>query len=294
MRHPVPLKARAKDLARKAVNIFPMQPKVSSWLQNLASEAQTLQAEVRNLQATCKQLQDVVEEMGGLLPPPRHLQVRVVGVYAPDFLESGRGVVKDMNSVLAYAHKNLRSFGTILDFGCGCARVLRALRSHVIPSQMLYGTDIDAEAIEWCKANYSQIAEFSVNPTIPPMSYADAMFDFIYSISIFTHLPEDMQFAWLQELHRVAKPGAYLILTVHGKNLYHHIPPESRHVMQDKGYYYLNVGDTDGLPSFYQTAFHAHEYIHSRWSDYFDILDIQEVGISDWQDAVLCRKRDGA
>ncbi len=102
MRCPVHLKARAKDLARKAVNKFPIQ--VSSWLQNLASE-------VRTLQVTCNQLQDVVEEMGGLLPPPRHLQVRVVGVYAPDFLESGRGIVKDMTSVLAYANKNLRSFG---------------------------------------------------------------------------------------------------------------------------------------------------------------------------------------
>jgi SAM-dependent methyltransferase len=293
MRNSVPLMARAKDWARKAVNKFPIQPKVSSKLQNLSSEVQTLQAEVRTLQATFSQLQDVVKEMGGLLPPPRHLQVRVVGVYAPDFIESGRGVVKDMNSVLAYANENLRSFGTILDFGCGCARVLRALRSHAIPSQILYGTDIDAEAIEWCKANYPHIAEFSVNPTVPPMSYGDDMFDFIYSISIFTHLPEDMQLAWLQELHRVAKPDAYLVLTVHGKNHYHNIPPELRHVMQEKGFCYLHLGDTEGLPSFYKTAFHSHEYIRSRWSDYFDILDIQEVGISNWQDAILCRNRDG-
>jgi len=42
---------------------------------------------------------------------------------------------------------------------------------------------------------------------MPPMSYEDNMFDFVYSISIFTHLPEDMQFAWLQELQRITKPG---------------------------------------------------------------------------------------
>lgn len=224
------------------------------------------------------------------MPPPRNLQVRVVGVYASDFIESGRLIVKDINKVLANANDTLESRRMILDFGCGCARVLRALHSQV-PSQLLYGTDIDAEAITWCKENYSEVAEFSTNSARPPTNYPDSTFDFIYSISVFTHLPEDMQFAWLQELHRIARAGAYLLLSVHGEHHYNKIPAESRGAMRDKGFYYLDVGDTEGLPSFYQAAFHSHGYIRSRWSDYFDIVCITERAISNSQDAVLCQKR---
>lgn len=251
------------------------------------------QSTIEDLQAACSQLQDVIQEIGGLLPPPRHLQVRVVGGYSPEFLKSGRDLIGDLNAVLARDDKTLRSFATILDFGCGCGRVLRPLRRHASSSQMLYGTDIDAEAIAWCRANYPQIAEFDVNPAMPPTSYPDAMFDFIYSVSIFTHLPEDMQFAWLKELQRIARPGGYLILSVHGRNYHRDLPAEGRSIVEQRGFFYRVTGKTDGLPDFYQTAYHAPEYLRARWSRYFDIIAIRETAVSNMQDAVLCRRRDG-
>ncbi|MGI8656502.1 MAG: class I SAM-dependent methyltransferase [Pyrinomonadaceae bacterium] len=197
-----------------------------------------LKSEVQGLQAACGQLQDMIREMGGLMPPPPHLQKRVVGVYAPDFIKSGEDLIEDINAVLAHTGKNLNSFETILDFGSGCARVLRPLRRYITSAQKLYGTDIDAEAIQWCQENYSQVAEFSVNPAMPPTIYRDDKFDLIYSISVFTHLPEDMQFAWLQELHRIAKRGAYLVLSVHGENHYNKHDLAARRTMQDKGFNY--------------------------------------------------------
>lgn len=286
-----PLTERLKHLARNAVDKLPVQPKVASEWQRLALDVDALRAELRDLQASHGQLEDVIREMGGLLPPPKHLQLRIVGGYYAGFLESGRSVVSDLDKVLARVHTNLKSFGRILDFGAGCGRVLRALRAHVCPMQKLYGTDIDAEAIEWCQSNYASIAEFSVNPSEPPMCYADNSFDFILSISIFTHLPEEMQFAWLGELYRVARPGAYLVLTVHGENYYHNIPVDERFVMSGKGFYYLTYRDTEGLPSFYQTAFHSSAYIRERWAKHFEIIDIQEGAVGGYQDAVLCRKR---
>lgn len=266
---------------------------VCSRLTESCAKLHDLRPEMENLQAACSQLQDVIQEAGGVLPPPRHLQVRVIGGYSSDFLKSGRDLIGDLDAVLACDNKSLRSFEKILDFGCGCGRVLRPLRHRAAPSQMLYGTDIDAEAIEWCRANYPRIAEFGVNPEMPPMRYPDAAFDFVYSVSIFTHLPEDMQFAWLQELQRIARPGGYLVLSVHGKHYYHDLPPEARCIMQEKGFYYRATGKTEGLPDFYQTAYHSSDYIRAQWSRYFDILAIREVAVSNLQDAVLCRRRGG-
>jgi hypothetical protein len=39
------------------------------------------------------------------------------------------------------------------------------------------------------------------------MDYANEQFDLIYAISVFTHLTEDLQHSWLNELGRVKRGG---------------------------------------------------------------------------------------
>ena len=112
----------------------------------------------------------------------------------------------------------LEASSTILDFGCGCGRVISSLSK--LTGAQLFGTDIDAEAIEWCNRSLPSVGKFSVNDKLPPFPFDDNAFDLVYSISIFTHLPEDMQFAWLGELNRVLKPSGYAILTTHGSSLF--------------------------------------------------------------------------
>jgi ubiquinone/menaquinone biosynthesis C-methylase UbiE len=119
-----------------------------------------------------------------------------VGRNFSSFLESGEATVSDLNKILRPTGRSLKSFETVLDFGAGCARVLRALRAHVGPSNRLYCTDIDSEAVQRCCENYPSVAVFENNEMLPPIRYADNSFDFIYFISVFTHLPEDMQFVW--------------------------------------------------------------------------------------------------
>jgi SAM-dependent methyltransferase len=161
-----------------------------------------------------------------------------------------------------------------------------------LPTCALYGTDIDAEAIEWLQNNNAKIAEFSVNPNIPPTSFEDNKFDFIYSISIFTHLPEKMQFAWLEELKRISKPGGYLLVTVHGENHHKNLPAPKREIMEAKGFYYNDDADlTEGLPSFYKNAYHSANYIKKEWGVYFDVIKIIPMGLDNHQDIVLLRKQ---
>lgn len=40
--------------------------------------------------------------------------------------------------------------------------------------------------------------------------------DLVYSLSLFTHLPEHLAAEWLNDLARVLKPRALLIMTTHG------------------------------------------------------------------------------
>ena len=188
--------------------------------------------------------------------------------------------------------RDLSGFNNILDFGCGCGRIIRALRCH-LPTHHLYGTDIDSEAIEWLKNNYNYVAEFSLSSHTPPMPYKDNMFDFIYSISVFTHLPEDMQFAWLEELRRVEEPGGYLILTTHGEKHYQKLAPEKLKIMYEKGFYYNDDENifTEGLPMFYKVSYHSINYITKEWKKYFDIIRFIPRGLEDHQDIILLQKR---
>ena len=74
---------------------------------------------------------------------------------------------------------------------------------------------MDAEAIEWCRQNL-HFAKFEVNESVPPLRYPTNSFDFVYGVSVFTHLNEDYQFRWLAELQRVTKPKGYVLLTLRG------------------------------------------------------------------------------
>ncbi len=179
---------------------------------------------------------------------------------------------------------------SILDFGCGCGRAL-AWFKRLYEFENFYGADIDCEAISWCQKEVPQVGTFICNDPNPPLPLPDECFDFIYAISVFTHLPEDMQFAWLEELNRVAKRGSYLILTVHGKDLFPKKDAPKRRQFEEDGFFYA-VGDgTEGLPDFYQTAFHTQDYIRSRWNKYFEIKNIINRGLMDYQDLVICMKR---
>jgi SAM-dependent methyltransferase len=245
---------------------------------------------VTDLQVELKQLESVLKrETKVWLPPPKHLQFRSVGSFVPDFIESGYRTFDTFENVLqSSVKKSISNFGKILDFGCGCGRIIRAFRNHV-PAEYLYGTDIDPDAIAWLKENCKGMAEFSVNPHLPPTSYTDNMFDLIYSVSIFTHLPEDMQLAWLSELRRIARPEAYLILTTHGEKQFSQLPVESLKIIQEKGFYYDGNVDwaVEGLPSFYKVAYHSEQYIRREWSKYFNVVKFVPQGLDNRQDIIL-------
>lgn len=222
--------------------------------------------------------------------PPASLRYRVHG--SPDaegFLKMGKRCSEDIEAALKKIGKDFDSFQNVLDFGCGCGRTLVWFTSR---SQLprLHGTDIDAEAISWCRNNLG-FARFGVNDPLPPLEYASEAFDLIYAISVFTHLDEDHQFRWLNELKRITSPEGIVLLTVHGRHAWKDLPREDVLDIESRGFKFIASNTMKGIfPEWYQNAYHTEEYILDRYSKYFDVLDYIPRGMSDLQDVVILRK----
>jgi SAM-dependent methyltransferase len=211
-------------------------------------------------------------EHPGVLAPAAKLRFKVVGPCSIDeFLNAGRKSVDYLETGLQRAGASFATTKTALDWGCGCARsVLAMLEKH--PHVSMFGADVDAEAIEWCKAHI-QKAHFTATPALPPLPYGDGQFDVVYTISVFTHLDEERQFKWLAELQRVLRPGGVLLATVHGPKAWEGLPKPTVERIRKEGIIFANTSADKGVhPDWYQTTWHTEDYIRSKWSAYFEVL----------------------
>ena len=103
---------------------------------------------------------------------------------------------------------------SLLDFGCGAGRTLRQFHDEASSARVV-GCDIDRESIDWMQANLAPI-EAVCSEVDPPLPFESGSFDFIWPISVFTHLTGNSA-AWLMELHRLLKPGGLLMASYMGE-----------------------------------------------------------------------------
>ena len=129
------------------------------------------------------------------------------------YLGSGYREAWTVLTMLEQCSFDLRSMRSVLEFGCGSARVLRHFRN--IAGLQLVGTDANPKAIGWDRKSLPGIG-FYQNELTPPLPFDNETFDLIYALSVFTHIPLEWQCSWLHELRRVLVPGGYLLCTVHG------------------------------------------------------------------------------
>jgi SAM-dependent methyltransferase len=156
-------------------------------------------------------------DSGGLPLPPARLRVQVSpqNADADVFLRSGREHADLLRSVLREGDTSIEALGAILDWGCGCGRVLRHWAD--LPAETrVYGCDINPKEVEWCR-RHLDFADVTVNDIAPPLPYPAEAFDLVYALSVFTHLGEDLQHAWMRECRRVLKPGGFLVFSTMGE-----------------------------------------------------------------------------
>jgi SAM-dependent methyltransferase len=204
---------------------------------------------------------------GWPLPPPE-LVFRVVGHHdLPKFYKQGIGRGNYIRGFLARNGVEIASFRAILDFGCGCGRVARQWAN--LESTKVYGSDLDPDLIAWCRANLT-FAEFATNGLAPPLPYADRAFDFVYAISVFTHLSADLQRPWMDEMARVIEPGGYLLFTTHGPDFFGRLTPgELRRA--ESGELVVRASSVAG--SNMCAAYHAPDAVAALTEGLFEVVD---------------------
>jgi len=227
------------------------------------------------------------------LPPPE-LRLRVTGEEDADqFAFSGWVHVETYKRLLGEHGYALEGFQNILDFGGGPGRIVRHLEMRTGAAIAL--CDIDAPAVTWVAQNLPDV-DARLTGELPPLPFEPRSFDLILCFSVFTHLDEGHQDAWLAELARVSKPSGLVMATVHGDCSWrHHVQwSQNRKLakrLARRGFLYRHDdGWGDFYPDFYHTAFHQAFYIRRHWSRWFDVLDIVPGEHAGAHDFVVLRR----
>jgi SAM-dependent methyltransferase len=185
-----------------------------------------------------------------------------------------------------------------LDFGCGYGRVIRFLVQRVMPERV-YASDVVKEGVDFCCSEFGVHAVYSgsdlENVSLPP-------FDFIYAISVLSHLNEHNSAFFLQRLGESLVPNGIVLFTTHGQWSLEH--PEwygdefrarraqIAHAVAADGMCFLpyrHLGVTD-----YGVAWHSREYIEETVRELhggaLQPLLFEPRGLDDHQDVFAFRR----
>jgi len=176
----------------------------------------------------------------------------------------------------------------VLDFGCGVGRVLRHWAD--CEGVELYGTDYQDDAITWCRENLA-FAKVQTNTLVPVLDYPSGHFNVIYCLSVFTHLPEDMQAEWFAELVRILAPGGVIYFTAHGVH-YSYLFDQNSASRFAEGHLVVTGADHPGTNIC--AAFHPPRYVKQAFAAKFGLEFLEHLPCgargNPEQDSYLLRK----
>lgn len=206
-----------------------------------------------------------------------------------EFLAIGRDCARDLLAAFGAAREPGRAYPRWLDFGGGCGRVSRHLLGRAEPAE-LDGVDVDARQIAWARRHLP--GRWFVGPGEPPLPLPAASYDVVFAVSVFTHLSEPLQDAWLDELGRVLAPGGLLVASTHGPRLANDAFPLDAGQLRElerAGFLFVTAPG----PFNQQAAFHSESYLRSRWSRGFECRGFRPAGLRGYQDLSVWRAAPG-
>jgi SAM-dependent methyltransferase len=155
-------------------------------------------------------------EADGLPLPPARLRTQIGPLHADAdfFLRSGRHNADLIRDLLHEQGASVERLEALLDWGCGCGRVLRHWAG--LTGTRVFGCDIDSRMVAWSAENLP-FAQVTVNELGPPLPYDDDAFDLVYAFSVMTHLSAELQRSWMTDLLRVLRPGGFLLFSTLGE-----------------------------------------------------------------------------
>jgi SAM-dependent methyltransferase len=239
-----------------------------------------------------------------VLAAPRALIQRVAGHGSVTLFRAGA-----LHAFTVFADAMARHMTTkpvrMLDWGCGCGRLTMPFLA-VRMADEVHGCDVDPEAITWCQAMIPE-GTFRRSDLFPPTSYPTAFFDLVVASSVFTHMSRTVQEAWLQELHRIVRPGGLLLASTHGQFAASFAFRARDHSLTQRLWHALRVAVAtrrgfvdfpdaalDGIAEagYYRAAFQTRAFTLSKWAQYFDIVEYSEAAFG-FQDLVVMQRLVG-
>ena len=249
----------ARGLARRVagtLGVFPAAFHTYRWLQDMRPSAVARSRRLRRAGAP-----------DGLPIPPSRLIYSILATRDVEwFLESGAIAASAIRKALDGIGRPIESFRSLLDFGCGCGRVLR--HWHAVPGLKLHGSDYNPDGPAWLREHLASV-DARVNGLEPPLPFADGSFDLCYALSVFTHLPAALQRPWMDELRRVLRPGGVLILSLHG-DFFADSLTEADRAQYDAGELVVHQAEHAGTNLC--ATLHPPKYVHETLTRGFTVL----------------------
>jgi SAM-dependent methyltransferase len=214
------------------------------------------------------------------------------------YLVDGKRDVETMLKIAGASNFAFKQGDRILDLGCAAGRMIRQLQPLAETCE-IWGTDINAEHILWCKRNLSPPFHFATTTKVPHLPFEDRSFHLIYCGSVFTHI-DDLADAWLLELRRILHPDGRVYLTISDEHTLALFDTERyrsvrypawikrQKVYQDtKGSFDMFTVDRDNNSQVY---YNRDYFLRNARSMMFEVLSVTEEAYS-FQTAVLLNRK---
>jgi SAM-dependent methyltransferase len=222
-------------------------------------------------------------DAGGVPLPPAHMRAQVGPLHADPrfFLESGRHNADLIRSLVPFDDVE-----ALLDWGCGCGRVLRHWSDA--DGTRVHGCDINPKMVDWCNENLP-FAHVAVNELAPPLPFGDAQFDLVYAFSVMTHLPEKLQREWVAECRRVLNPGGFFLFSTLGEHFVSRdrLTPDERRSFEAGNLVVLYEGSPGTSLC---SAYHPHDYVARELSDGYEVIAFRPAADDGRHDVYVLQK----
>lgn len=129
-----------------------------------------------------------------------------------------------VNYLANHLRKSGARSGDILDFGCGVGNCL----THLVPTfpeSSIHGMDVSSASIAISAKNFPTVHTAVVSDALP---LEDNAIDVAIAAGVFHHIPPGHRQQWMNELHRVIRPGGRFYLFEHNP-----INPVTRKIVRE-------------------------------------------------------------
>jgi SAM-dependent methyltransferase len=254
---------------------------------------------------------NIPETCGNKLPVPAEDKILYAATPGKTktqvYLEEGKRDAETIRRIAEESGFSFASAGNILDLGCADGRVIRWFHD-LADGREVWGVDIWADFIVLCQQHLSPPFYFATTTSFPHLPFEGNYFDFIYAISVFTHIA-DLSDAWLLELRRIVRPGGMLHITVHDEHtialcldseesnpvyealgdIVRRYDGEEHFMSKDYNAFSVHRAPGPGGPGEAQVFFKT-DYLRRHWGRMLDVRSITP-GAHYTQTAVLLQKR---